>query len=164
MASASASVIAGCAGTEITGEGARVATATSPPVDSGWDPASCRDLGVVVGAASNGLYTDEHLVAFALNDLRNKAAELGANYVQYSAPSVSHGVGTAAWAAGSTVTGTAYACTRKRALETASATTSPAACIKGSTQPCVGPGACKGGQSCLDDGSGFSACDCGTRP
>jgi len=64
-------------GTEITGEGSRVATATSPPVDSGWDPASCKDLGVVVGAASNGLYTDEHLVAFALNDLRNKAAELG---------------------------------------------------------------------------------------
>jgi hypothetical protein len=34
-------------------------------------------------------------------------------------------------------------------------------CSAGETRTCVGPGACKGGQSCLADGSGFSACDCG---
>lgn len=34
-------------------------------------------------------------------------------------------------------------------------------CVPGTTQECYGPGACKGGQSCLDDGSGFSDCDCG---
>lgn len=36
-----------------------------------------------------------------------------------------------------------------------------AACTKGSTQACVGAGACQGGQSCLPDGSGYGACDCG---
>ncbi|HEY3497480.1 MAG TPA: hypothetical protein VGK73_22440 [Polyangiaceae bacterium] len=37
----------------------------------------------------------------------------------------------------------------------------PRACVAGATQVCVGPGACSGGQSCLPDGSGFGACDCG---
>ncbi|HWP04482.1 MAG TPA: hypothetical protein VNN72_02010 [Polyangiaceae bacterium] len=35
-------------------------------------------------------------------------------------------------------------------------------CVPGATQACVGPAACSGGQSCLPDGSGFGACDCGT--
>jgi hypothetical protein len=34
-------------------------------------------------------------------------------------------------------------------------------CTPGGTQRCVGPGACEGGQSCLPDGSGYGACDCG---
>lgn len=36
-----------------------------------------------------------------------------------------------------------------------------AACVPGSTQKCIGPGACEGGQACSSDGSGFGACDCG---
>jgi len=35
------------------------------------------------------------------------------------------------------------------------------ACVPGTTQSCVGPGACTGGQACLLDGSGFAPCDCG---
>jgi hypothetical protein len=35
-------------------------------------------------------------------------------------------------------------------------------CGKGDTRACVGPRGCSGGQECLADGSGFSACDCGT--
>ena len=38
----------------------------------------------------------------------------------------------------------------------------PAVCAPGSTQECVGPGACKGGQACKDDGSGYLPCDCGS--
>jgi len=34
------------------------------------------------------------------------------------------------------------------------------ACVPGATQVCVGPGACSGGQACLNDGSGFGACNC----
>jgi hypothetical protein len=34
-------------------------------------------------------------------------------------------------------------------------------CVPGTTQACVGPAACSGGQSCLPDGSGFGGCDCG---
>ena len=35
-------------------------------------------------------------------------------------------------------------------------------CRPGETQKCVGPGACVGGQSCVDNGSGYGPCDCGT--
>jgi hypothetical protein len=34
------------------------------------------------------------------------------------------------------------------------------ACTPGSTQACVGVGACSGGQACLKDGSGFGPCQC----
>lgn len=34
-------------------------------------------------------------------------------------------------------------------------------CSAGETRACVGAAACKGGQTCLPDGSGFGACDCG---
>ena len=34
-------------------------------------------------------------------------------------------------------------------------------CATGETRECVGPAACKGGQVCLADGSGFGTCDCG---
>lgn len=37
-------------------------------------------------------------------------------------------------------------------------------CTQGQTRECVGPAACKGGQACLADGSGFGACDCGPSP
>jgi hypothetical protein len=39
----------------------------------------------------------------------------------------------------------------------------PTVCVPNATQECVGAGACKGGQSCLPDGSGFSECDCGKK-
>jgi len=34
-------------------------------------------------------------------------------------------------------------------------------CIPGETQECLGPGACRGAQSCLPDGNGYGPCDCG---
>jgi len=34
-------------------------------------------------------------------------------------------------------------------------------CFPGSTQACLGPGACKGAQTCQDDGARFAPCDCG---
>lgn len=40
--------------------------------------------------------------------------------------------------------------------------TANSVCVPGVTQECVGPAACKGGQQCREDGSGFSDCDCGT--
>jgi hypothetical protein len=36
-----------------------------------------------------------------------------------------------------------------------------AVCAPGSTQSCVGTGACNGGQACKPDGSGYEPCDCG---
>jgi hypothetical protein len=36
-------------------------------------------------------------------------------------------------------------------------------CAPGTTQECVGAGACKGGQQCREDGTGWGQCDCGKR-
>lgn len=39
----------------------------------------------------------------------------------------------------------------------------PAAlCVPGSTQACVGPAGCTGGQACKADGSGYEPCNCGS--
>lgn len=49
--------------------------------------------------------------------------------------------------------------------EPAAAPAKPAsACSLGETRECVGPGACKGGQACLSDRTGFGPCDCGPSP
>lgn len=37
----------------------------------------------------------------------------------------------------------------------------PKLCSQGETRECVGVGACKGGQVCLPDGTGYDRCDCG---
>jgi len=47
------------------------------------------------------------------------------------------------------------------AAPVAGAAPASVACTKGSTQACIGPGACHGGQVCLADGSGYGPCDCG---
>ncbi|HEY2406236.1 MAG TPA: hypothetical protein VGI10_09545 [Polyangiaceae bacterium] len=44
------------------------------------------------------------------------------------------------------------------------APSSERACTPGTTQRCVGVGACAGGQACLADGSAFGPCDCGAPP
>lgn len=40
----------------------------------------------------------------------------------------------------------------------------PLACVPGSTQACIGPGGCKGGQACASDGSRYETCDCSGQP
>lgn len=42
------------------------------------------------------------------------------------------------------------------------ATPGERACVPGVTQACLGPGACKGAQACLETGQGFGPCDCGS--
>ena len=46
----------------------------------------------------------------------------------------------------------------------APAPSAAARCFPGSTQRCVGPGACEGAQTCRADGLSFGACDCGAAP
>jgi hypothetical protein len=156
----------GCQQASLSQQGSRVATAQSAPVDAGWDPASCRQLGYLVGrgggAVGGGWIPNEQLVAYAMNDLRNKAAAMGANYVQHDSPAMgvtgSNGSTTTSTA---TVSGTAYQCTRMRDAGEGEVAAKHPACVKGVTQACVGPGGCSGGQACLPDGSGFGPCDCG---
>ena len=47
---------------------------------------------------------------------------------------------------------------------TKAAPAAPGRCFPGATQACLGPGACKGAQTCVADGKSFSACDCGGAP
>lgn len=35
-------------------------------------------------------------------------------------------------------------------------------CVPGETQHCLGPGACEGAQTCLEQGTGWGICDCGS--
>jgi hypothetical protein len=44
------------------------------------------------------------------------------------------------------------------------AAASSRSCFPGVTQACTGPGACKGGQQCLPNGTAFGPCDCGGGP
>jgi hypothetical protein len=44
------------------------------------------------------------------------------------------------------------------------AAAAPRACVPGSTQACVGPAGCSGGQACSADGTRFDPCNCGTTP
>lgn len=79
VAFASAIVLAGCAATTATPQGASVEITTERPNN-------CRAVGEVVGSQGNvfsGDFTsDEKLMQGARNDLRNKAAAMGANVVQ----------------------------------------------------------------------------------
>jgi hypothetical protein len=56
--------------------------------------------------------------------------------------------------------GTVTACAEPKCQNAAPATAAHA-CVPGSSQSCVGPAGCAGGQACRPDGSGFAACDCG---
>jgi hypothetical protein len=73
-------------------------------------PAGCENLGFVIGKGGGGFgvfVANEQLIGYAMNDARNKAAELGATHVTLSPPQLGGGKDgiTAA-----TVTGFAYRC------------------------------------------------------
>jgi uncharacterized protein DUF4156 len=108
-----AQLLAACASSRLTAEGAQVAVPdTASAVQA---PAHCRSLGAVVGMGAgpcgSGWVSKRDLAAFAMDDLRNKAAELGANYVEPQVPEFSvsgelHGTRTSSAA----VRATAYRC------------------------------------------------------
>jgi hypothetical protein len=74
-------------------------------------PTACSPMGYLVGEGGGtfggGWISNDQLIEYAMNDLRNKAAEQGANYVQSDPPQLGNGKGTTTTA---TITGTAYRC------------------------------------------------------
>jgi hypothetical protein len=90
---------------ELTGAGARVVTIYNPPTGQ------CQMLGTVTGqggGAFGGAYiSNDDLINYAMNDMRNKAAAMGATHVQSSPPQLGQADGTTTTA---TVIGTAYWC------------------------------------------------------
>ena len=73
-------VLAGCAATPIEPHAMRIVASPNPA------PKSCKYVGQVVGNQGNfftGNYTsNRNLEEGAMNDMKNKAAKLGANYIQ----------------------------------------------------------------------------------
>src|SRR5688572_1108708 len=68
-------------------------------------------------------------------------------------------VGFASWAV---LLVTCLACSNRTSHErTTDSDAGTGSCSPSETRPCVGPGACNGGQICSADGSRWSACDCG---
>jgi len=94
-----------CSTATLSTAGANVAATRNAP------PSQCQALGYVVGHGGGtfggGLISNEELIEYAMNDLRNKAAELGGNYIQHDPPTLGQGDGTTTTA---TITGTAYRC------------------------------------------------------
>ncbi len=74
-------------------------------------PPDCTQVGYFVGKGGGtfggGLVSNEDLIEYAMNDLRNKAAAKGATHVQTDPPQLGSGDGTTTSV---TVTGTGYLC------------------------------------------------------
>jgi hypothetical protein len=74
-------------------------------------PPTCTTVGYIVGEGGGTFggswISNDDLINYAMNDLRNKAAERGANYVQSDPPQLGNGKGTTTTV---TMTGTAYRC------------------------------------------------------
>jgi hypothetical protein len=74
-------------------------------------PAACQNLGAVIGQGGGvigGAYiSNDSLMQYAMNDARNKAADLGATHLHFSAPQLGGGNGTTTTA---TVMAVAYKC------------------------------------------------------
>ena len=73
----------------------------------------CREIGLVIGEGGGSgpvggrWVANDKLVGYATSDLRNKASELGADYVQIDPPSLGTSHGTTSTV---TISGTAYRC------------------------------------------------------
>jgi len=95
----------GCSTAALSPAGARVVATRNPPTP---DCVSLKYLVGKGGGTFGGAYVaNEDLVEYAMNDLRNEAAQLGANYVQHDPPQMGHGGGTTTTV---TISGTAYRC------------------------------------------------------
>jgi Domain of unknown function (DUF4156) len=97
--------LAGCSTPSLSPQGAHVAVSRNPP------PASCQPTGYLVGEGGGtfggGWVSNDQLIDYAMNDLRNKAADQGATYVQSDPPQLGNGKGTTTTV---TITGTGYRC------------------------------------------------------
>lgn len=97
--------LSACSAASLSTEGAKVAASRNPA------PALCAPAGYLTGKGGGtfgGAYiSNEDLIEYAMNDLRNQAADLGANYVRSDPPQLGSGNGTTTSV---TITGTAYRC------------------------------------------------------
>ncbi len=103
-------LLASCKTAELSQGGSTVMTGQGEPPST-----SCKPLGSVVGtgggAVGGGYISNEALMEYAMNDLRNKAADMGANYVTHGQPQLGvAGDGESTATTTATVVGSAYDC------------------------------------------------------
>jgi hypothetical protein len=95
----------GCSTPALSPQASRVAVARTPP------PSACATVGYLVGEGGGTFggawISNDQLIEYAMNDLRNKAAERGADYVMSDPPQLGSARGTTSTV---TITGTAYRC------------------------------------------------------
>jgi hypothetical protein len=105
LAIAAAVLSSGCSRDSLSSEGAKVVASPNPPAPS------CVAVKHIVGEGGGTFggefISNDDLIEYAMNDLRNQAADAGANYVQHDPPELGQGDGTTTTA---TISGTAYAC------------------------------------------------------
>jgi hypothetical protein len=98
-------LLLGCSTPALTPEAAHVTVTRNAP------PPTCTSVAYLVGEGGGTFggawISNDALIDYAMNDLRNKAAERGANYVQSDPPQLGSGKGTTTTV---TITGTAYRC------------------------------------------------------
>ena len=101
----SPALLPACSTPALSPAAAHVAVTRNPP------PATCTTVAYLVGEGGGtfggGWISNDQLLEYALNDLRNKAAQRGANYVQSDPPQLGNGKGTTTTV---TITGTGYKC------------------------------------------------------
>lgn len=101
----SLAALAGCATADLTEAGSKVAPTRDPLPDT------CQNVGMVTGKGGGtfggGMVSNEDLIEYATNDVRNQTAELGGTHVRVDPPQMGSGDGTTTTV---TVTGTAYKC------------------------------------------------------
>lgn len=105
-----------CAYNQLSARGSRVETLPSAP------GADCQNLGIVIGKGGGafGLWVaNEELMEYALNDARNKAAELGATSVVVTPPQLGVSTGEGGGVTTATVMAIAYRCAGAVAMEKA---------------------------------------------
>lgn len=94
-----------CSTAALSPRGAKVVATRNAPEKS------CVAIKYIVGHGGGtfggGMIANDDLVDYAMNDLRNKAAKVGADYVQHDPPQMGHGDGTTTTV---TISGTAYKC------------------------------------------------------
>ncbi len=112
MAALVAFGVAGCRTAALSAEARSVTASRNAP------PPECEPKGYLTGRGGGtfggGLVSNEDLIEYALNDLRNQAAELGANFIQHDPPQMGSGDGTTTTV---TMTGTAYQCVGAEAAD-----------------------------------------------
>jgi hypothetical protein len=121
-------------------------------------PGGCKSLGALTGkggGASGGYVSNESLIEYAINDLRNQGAKVGATHVVYSPPTMG---GTGGTTTSAMVTGEALRC---EANEEAATPTGAIASSAPPSEPGVKPSAtstggcdydtqCKGERVCVN--------------